>query len=182
MVVCTSRGITQEARSLVDEVYRLVTKRELHDGRKYARRETRARTFRRTLEGFVGDLLRGQLNKKSQGWCIVPCGCKFLNDENVSYRDFKAAVDSLKKLQLIDLRPGYQDWCPGFDDVPFPTNNRKASRFRASAKLLELAEAHGVTTSVLGQHFILELPKKRTAQNGLTAMMSALRCAAKCCN
>ena len=160
MVVCTSRGVTQEARALVDEIYRVVTQHELDEGRKYARQGTRADTFRRTLEGFIGDLLRGQLNKKSQGWVYRSMRTEsFTEDENVSYKDFKAAVDSLKKLELLELRPGYLDWGPGFDGIPFPTNNRKASRFRASPKLLALAETHGVTTAALGQHFILELPK-----------------------
>jgi hypothetical protein len=159
MVVCSSRAATQEARSLVDEIYRIVTRHELDDGRKYARRGTRARTFRRTLEGFVGDLLRGQLNKMSQGWVYRSMRMQsFTDDENVSYKDFKAAVDTLTGLELLEVRPGYQDWVRD-GDFAVATNNKRATRFRASPKLLALAEAHGVPASALGQHFILELPK-----------------------
>jgi hypothetical protein len=134
----TRRAATDNSGALVDEVLHLIT------GTETRKRQRRSRTdaFRQTVEGFLGDLLAAR-----GGWFYRPTGRDHFTDGVVSYRNFAAAREGLKKLGLSEEIP----WVADF--------GRTATRFRAAPELKRLAAQHGIQPSEADKHFILPLPK-----------------------
>jgi len=77
----------------------------------------------------------------------------------VSYRSFKSLVDAMGSLGLLDRYTGFQKWDALFGKV-VPTTRRKATRYRATQRLLDICEHHGIVAADFHQHFLVPLPDK----------------------
>jgi hypothetical protein len=169
-----SRAASPAAHALIADVYARVEAWEGKRARKaskgakaakrgpYKRGAARAAAFRETLERFLGDLLRAQHDKRktenASGLVFRPIGKKdFRPGDLVSYRNFTAAKDSLKGLQLINHALGKGRFITYFGKHQTPG---KASRFEATPKLLKLAKDAGVKATAIDQHFRLEPPRR----------------------
>jgi hypothetical protein len=74
---------------------------------------------------------------------------------------FTQVIDSLTTLGFVDHKPGFQKWLDGFDPGgPKLPHFQYASRFKATPKLLQMAEQAGVPPTEARDHFITELPRR----------------------
>ena len=155
----TSRAISDAARKLIDRLTRRIEWEESEKrGRKTKRGEKARFTFRRTVEGIIGDLLRAYSDKKSGGWVFRSRKANSFSGSEVSYRNFITIVKNLNN--LVETKVGYQEWSNGFDAggprLPIRT---KATRFRAKPELIRICENHNIDVSRIYDHFIPELPR-----------------------
>jgi hypothetical protein len=77
---------------------------------------------------------------------------------NVGYRVFKALVGVLVNLGLIESHKGFQHWRESFGGKMLPMI-RKATRFRATRRLIGICEQHGVRAVNFHEHFLIPLPE-----------------------
>jgi len=111
------------------------------------------------VAAFVGDLLSEQNHPKGKGWVARPVSPRNFTGETVSYRTFTPMLQALTDLGLIEGRVGFQGWI-SFDGSAKLPGKGFASRFRATTKLLRLADSTGVQSADAPQHFIAGLPTK----------------------
>jgi hypothetical protein len=154
----TRRAVTDNSRAIIDDVHRQIVDYEKQHGIRKRRRVGKALAFIRALEGFVGDLLEAAAHKeRAAGWVHRSVAPGSFTDEVVSYRDFKAIRAAAVALEFVEETPGVVHWAEGFGQQ-FALR-RYTTRFRAAARLEELATAHGVSLLDISKHFITELPK-----------------------
>ena len=142
----TSRAVTDNGRALVDDVLRLITEAETRK----RQRVSRAEAFRQAVEGFIGDLLGAMGPGGKAGWVYRPTGRGHFKDDVVSYRDFTALRKMMTALDLLE------EFWPGFDAEQ--EMKRRATRFRATPRLEQLAAQHGIQPAEINRHFRHSLP------------------------
>jgi hypothetical protein len=154
----TRRAVTDNSRALIDDVHRQVVDYEVQHRPRKRRRIGKARAFVHALEGFVGDLLEAIAHKeRAAGWVYRSVAPGSFTDEVASYRDFIAIRVASVALGLVEETPAITHWNEGFGRQF--VQRRFTTRFRATARLEELATAHGVSLLDIGKHFVTELPK-----------------------
>jgi hypothetical protein len=89
--------------------------------------------------------------KSSERWSYRPIARATFSGEEVSYRNFMAVFNALQGMELIEIIRGFQDR-EGFLS--------RATRIRASRKMLALFEQHGVAPTSGFQHFQRSLPSR----------------------
>jgi hypothetical protein len=153
-----SRAASPAAQALIDRVYDEVAAWEFQEGKRTnQRRNATAVPFRNTLERLVGDLLRARAEPGSTGRIYRTMRPEGFTDDVVSYRNFKACVDALSGLKLLDITPGKSRYFAGFGAKITITG--KATRLRTTSKLMRYAKAAGVVVAEIDQHFRLEAPR-----------------------
>jgi hypothetical protein len=157
-----SRATSEAARTLLSRVYTDVTTWEAKSGKRNNTRGPKtAGPFLETLERFVGDLLRAHADPECTGTLFrsLSKANKNFSDDVVSYRNLKAAVDALSGLKLITHTPGQGRFLkvPAFGI--HAQHKARASRFKATKKLLSAANASGVPLHEVDDHFRLEAPR-----------------------
>jgi hypothetical protein len=66
-------------------------------------------------------------------------------------------VDAMLELRLLEAHKGFQMWTSfGGPSVPM---RQKATRYRATHRLLDIFEQHGVRAADFHQHFLIPLPE-----------------------
>src|SRR5215211_2077375 len=123
------------------------------------------------IGAFLADLLMAQGNEDSVGWLRLSLAKNNFKKPNpVSYRMFVGVRDAWKAAGLIDERAGYSGK-RGFGS-PGPVYG-SMTRFRATPKLLKIAEEHGVIIRDVQDHFFIEFDMpaelvQLTSPSGLT--------------
>ena len=160
----TSRAVTEQARALVNDVYRLVVVDEAQQGvRRRKRGDAKADKFRDAVGAFVGELLRAARSHSlaaGYGWAFRSVSPNSFTGGNVSFRHFDSVRRSLNRLGLIEEKESVDQWCA------FGVERRYSTRFRATESLIELAVRFGVSPVEAGKHFIKELPKQPLVLRG----------------
>jgi hypothetical protein len=150
----SARPSTPQAQRLVDEVFAQVVADRL-EGRKGGYKATKQKMLIASM-GFIGDLLLSAGN--SHGWVYRSLHKENFTGQDVSYHSFKRVLDRFKQLDLIEHKEGYRQLA-GFDGGPKVAVRSRASRFRATPKLLDLAAECGVPVDQAKHHFIVALPE-----------------------
>jgi hypothetical protein len=153
-----SRAASDSARALVDKVHELVATTETRTRQRVAR----AAAFKRGLEGFLGDLMRAA--GREVPWVYHGVSPRHFTGDGVTYRHFIALRRILGSLGLLEEVAAVQDryeFGPG--EVAW---RGRATRFRATPKLVELAAACGVAAGEADNHFTRELPKRPLVLRG----------------
>lgn len=149
---------TAEARQLVET---LAAALEAREGRLGTRSNRRAASYRKRLLGalasFVGDLLGAPQRGAFGGLIFRSKRSNTFKGELVAYRQFAAVLAFLKGEGLLEEFPGFGpgqgiDWGDG---VVSKGAAGKAARFRATPRLLTLAEEAGVLLDYVDEHFPL---------------------------
>ncbi|MGC2078541.1 MAG: hypothetical protein WA728_21425 [Xanthobacteraceae bacterium] len=110
----TSRAVSHHAHTLINRLIKLIDEGEEKRGsRKNKRSEKAQLALRRTMEGFVGDLLRAYADKKSGGWVYRSRKANSFSGGEISYRNFITVLKSLG--DYVETKVGYQEWSNGFD-------------------------------------------------------------------
>lgn len=106
------------------------------------------------IGAFLADLLMAQGNEDSAGWLRLSLAKNsFKKPSPVSWRMFGGVRDAWKSARLVEERPGYSGR-RGFGSPGPPLGSM--TRFRATPKLLKIAEDHGVLVTDLQNHFFIE--------------------------
>jgi hypothetical protein len=154
-----NRAATEQAKQLVDHVFLQVARADNSERPRGPYGKTKQQ-LRRGVEGFLGDLLRAAGNEHAKGFVHRSLHAGSFTGEDVGARAFNQLIDRLKALGLIEHARGFQDrfrWDAGGPEV---VSRARASRFRATPQLLELAAQFGVAVSDAKAHFIAGLPKQ----------------------
>lgn len=106
------------------------------------------------IGAFLADLMMAQGNEDGGGWLRLSLDKRAFKKPNpVSYRMFDGLRSSWNTAGLIAEQAGYPGQL-GFGS-PGPRVG-KMTRFRATPKLLKIAEDHGVLVSEVQDHFFIE--------------------------
>jgi hypothetical protein len=152
------RAYSDEARALVRYVTNRVTAHELAAATRTNKRKKKQTALSSTIERLLADLLAAQGSGKANGYVYRPMRPESFSEGDVSYRVFKALADALVDLGLLERHKGFRSLQESFDRQKLPII-QKATRFRATQKLLSLCEQHGVRAADFHQHFLIPLPE-----------------------
>jgi hypothetical protein len=152
-----SRAHSDQARTLVDTVAKLVIEQEVAAGTRTNKRNKKQTALASAVERFLADLLQAQASETNKGYVFRPLRPEGFTGQAVSYRTFKSLVDAMLSLGLLDSYKGFQMWTAfGGPQVPM---RQKATRFRATQRLLDIFEHHGLRAADFHQHFLIPLPE-----------------------
>jgi hypothetical protein len=158
-VALNALAVTPESKALVDRLTDTIEAEEITSGtRKKMMRYGRLRT---TVGAFLADLLVSASSEASNGWCYRSLQAATFTDGGVNYRQFTAVLDSLKRLSLVEHRPGrHRARKNDFDETgkSFVKAGGLASRFKATGALLTLARQAGIEVLDAKRHFEQALP------------------------
>jgi hypothetical protein len=131
----------------------------VHEG-KTATRQRRRRSpdlesLSRAVGAFAGDLLAYAPRDGIGAFVYRSLDANSFSGTTVAYRQFKAAVEALEALRLVETVGGFHamkefNWVKG---VVSRAQQGKASRFRATSALLQLANQFGVSAGACRDHF-----------------------------
>lgn len=167
------RAQSDQARSLVDAVVTSVTEHEHAKGTRTNRRNKKVAALRVAVEGFLADLLKSQAVPGSHGYVYRPMRPGNFTEGAVGYRVFKSLTEAMTAADLLETYKGWQSWSEGFG-ARLPSI-RKATRFRAKQRLLDLSAAHGIQPKELHRHFLLPLPENPLQLRATSRVNSAGR-------
>jgi hypothetical protein len=123
------------------------------------RRAKSAAKFSEATERFMGDLLRARAGGVATSRIFRATGKDSFANDPVKYDMFWRVVDGLKALGFVGHRKGQTRYRKtGFAPDHAVTLPGRAARFWATTRLVQLAEAHGITANNVGDHFALEPP------------------------
>jgi hypothetical protein len=95
------------------------------------------------------------------------------SDGDISYRVFKALTEAMTAAGLLETYRGWQSWSDGFGaQLPYI---RKATRFRATQRLLDTSAGHGIQPADFHLHFLLPLPENPLQLRAISRVNSAGR-------
>jgi hypothetical protein len=151
-----SRAHSDEARTVVDTVTKIVAEHELAGGTRTNRRDKKQAALRLAVEALLADLLQAQASEKAKGYVYRTVRPEGFTGQRVGYRTFKSLVDAMLKLGLLENYKGFQAWSDGFG-APLPWL-RKATRYRATKALLDIYNQHGIHAADFHKHFLIPLP------------------------
>ena len=100
------RAHSDQARALVSAVTDLVVAQELAAGTRTNKRKRTQTALRSAVEGLLADLLQAQISDKTKGYVYRPMRPSSFTEGIVSYRVFKALVDALLDLGLLEKHLG----------------------------------------------------------------------------
>jgi hypothetical protein len=161
------RAQSDQARALVDAVVSLVTEHEHATGTRTNKRSKKVSDLRIAVEGFLANLLKAQAVPESHGYVYRAVRPGNFTECAVSYRVLMTAED------LLQTYKGWQSWSDGFDAL-LPSI-RKATRFRATQRLLDLSASHGIQPKEFHFHFLLPLPENPLQLRATSRVNSAGR-------
>ncbi len=156
-----SRCRTSDAHRLMLRLRADIEDHEQATGGRVRKRRVRSVTrFRDALERIVGDLLRARAGEKATGRIYRATGKDSFAKDSVKYDMFWSVVDGLKALGLVGHLKGQTRYLTAAFGPDFRyTVPGRAARFWATAKLVALAEAHGIDAGNVADHFAPEPPR-----------------------
>ncbi|MTH80180.1 hypothetical protein [Paracoccus aestuariivivens] len=107
-----------------------------------------------TLDAILADLILASANAEALGYCYRSSNREAFTSERTkaTSRIYDWQLKAMVDLGLADIRKG-RAWIEAWDDG-VAVLNPKASRIRATPRLLELALSHGITTQSLYSHYV----------------------------
>ena len=136
--------------------------------------ETSGRTNMRRGENYeeyvvsVGRFVAGILyasHVRSAGWCYRTLNSNDYKGEPVSYRTFSEIHKAALSLGLVEVHPGFFDrddcWGPVLPgDTSRSIGQGRATRWRATDKLIALAQDHDIELNAINDHFPIPMPER----------------------
>jgi hypothetical protein len=153
----TRGAATKNSRALVNEVVDLIATVE---ARKRQRGAKAKGALRRAVAAFLGDLLAALAkaeHNEHAGWVHRSVSPNAFTGGAVPSRTFAAVRAGLVALGLVEEAPAVTQFREAFGKRF--VQRRYDTRWRATARLAELATARGVSLLDIRTHFVPELPK-----------------------
>ena len=122
------------------------------------KRKGRIEKLQTAIGAFLADLLSARNDPDANGWTWRSLNKSGFTGHAVSFRDFDAVVSAWLACGLLERVAGFKE------PVAFEPGDQlrvrgKASRFRATPKLLALCAEHGITPQNAGEHFAYRPPE-----------------------
>lgn len=152
LATLTATPATQRAAALMRDLAERYSRPQASKGKAYARGKTLVR-YANAAGAFVADLLIAAKNKRSEGWLRCSLDKTAYSGQYVKWTTFDSLRKAWLEAALIEDKPGY----PGMLAFgnPGPTIG-KQTRYRATPKLLGIAQEHGITPANVLEHFKIE--------------------------
>lgn len=177
MATLTSVVATPEAGALVRRLVDLITAHEEATAlRQRRRRSADLESLSQAVGAFAGDLLAYAPRDGIGAFVYRSLDANSFSGTAVAYRQFKAAVEALEALRFVETVGGFHamkefHWGEG---VVSRAQQGRASRFRATPALLQLANQFDVSAGACRDHFrqprpdrpiVLKAKSKRMGSN-----------------
>jgi hypothetical protein len=143
---------TAQASALMRDLAQRYPRPQAAKGRAYARGKTLVR-YENAGGAFIADLLVAAANKRSEGWLRCSHKKTDYTDKYVTWSMFDGVRKAWLEAGLIEHKLGYPRMLAFGNPGPI---TGKLTRYRATPKLLEIAEAHGITPANVLEHFRIE--------------------------
>lgn len=143
---------TAQAGSLMRDLAERYPRPQSAKGKTYARGKTLVR-YANAGGAFIADLLVAAANKRSEGWLRCSHKKTDYTDQYVKWSMFDGVRKAWLEAGLIEHKLGYPRMLAFGNPGPI---SGKLTRYRATPKLLEIAEAHGITPANVLEHFRIE--------------------------
>jgi hypothetical protein len=141
-----------QAGALMRDLLKRYPRPQPSKGKPYARRKTLVR-YANAGGAFIADLLIAAANKRSEGWLKCSLNKSEYTGQYVKWTTFDSLRKAWLEAGLVEHKPGY----PGMLAFGNPGPARgKLTRYRATPKLLGIAEEHGITPANVLEHFRFE--------------------------
>ena len=155
-----SRAHSDQACALVDAVTKTIAEHEIAGSLRANKRDKKHKTLRLAVEAFLADLLQAQASQKAKGFVYRPVRPDGFTGHAVSYRTFRSLTNAMVNLGFLESHKGFQVWRDRDDTLgPASPFMQKATRFRATQRLLDVFSQHGVHAADFHQHFLIPLPE-----------------------
>lgn len=155
-LIARARG--QHAKGLAMHLGDELVAWEAASGSRRNVRHTRLENLKDAIAAFTADLLHARNHPEADGWVYRPLAKGSFTGQAVSSRDFKSIIEAWTACGLLEHKPGYTQTTE-FDPGERVRTRGKASRFRATLKLLQVCAGHGVTPQSAGEHFSYPPPE-----------------------
>jgi hypothetical protein len=149
---------SESARGLVARLADELTSWETEFAERKNKRKGRLEKLQAAISGFLADLLSARNHLETNGWTWRSLHKGGFMGHTVSFRDFDAVVTAWLACGLLERIAGFKeplDFDPG-DQLRV---GGRASRFRATPKLLAICAEHGVTPQDASEHFAYRPPE-----------------------
>jgi len=155
-----SRCQTSVAHRLTFDLHSMLADWEMKTGKRVRRRlSRRGVVYVDAIERFVGDLLCARADNNASGRIYRSLGKSAFEDASVNYDVFMGVLDGLKALELVGHEKGQTRYRKtGFWPGHSVTLPGRASRFWATAKLIDFVEPYGIRVDNISDHFKPEPP------------------------
>ena len=154
----TSIAASTRAQAVVERLVDLVAAQERSGGRKNQRRAAGLEKLSNALGAVLGGVLR-PWSRPTPRWVYHLVGRSAFTGERIGARQFQAAISGLKAANLIEVVPGFST-TDDFDGGDPILRFGRATRFRPTAALLDLVEAHGITPQGIVEDFLDVFPEE----------------------
>jgi hypothetical protein len=155
-----SRAHSDQACALVDAVTKTIAEHELAGGLRANKRDKKQKELRSAVESTLADLLQAQASEKAKGYVYRPMRPDGFTGQAVSYRTFRSLTNALVDLGFLKSHKGFQVWRDRDDTLgPSSPFMQRATRFRATQRLLDMFAQHGITAADFHMHFLIPLPE-----------------------
>ena len=122
-------------------------------------RKGRLEKLQAAIGAFLADLLSACNHPEANGWTWRSLSKSGFTGHTVSFRDFDAIVSAWAACGLLERVAGFKEPVV-FDPGDQLRVRGKASRFRATPKLLALCAEHGIIPHNASEHFVYTPPER----------------------
>jgi hypothetical protein len=149
---------SESARGLVARLADELTSWETEFAERKNKRKGRLEKLQAAISGFLADLLSARNHLETNGWTWRSLHKGGFTGHTVSFRDFDAVVTAWLACGLLERIAGFKEPLE-FDPGDQLRVGGRASRFRATPKLLAICAEHGVTPQDASEHFAYRPPE-----------------------
>jgi hypothetical protein len=158
MATLDAQARSENAKALPALLANELTRWEAATSRRKNKRKGRVEKLQSAIGAFLADLLSACNDPEANGWTWRSLNKSGFTGHAVSFRDFDAVVNAWLACGFLERVAGFKETVEFDPGDPIRVRG-KASRFRATPKLLALCAKHGVTPQNAGEHFAYRLPE-----------------------
>jgi hypothetical protein len=158
MATLDAKARTESAKLLVVRLADDLTNWEAVFAPRKNERKGRLERTQAAISAFVADLLSARNHPEANGWTWRSLSKGGFTGQSVSFRDFNSIVSAWVACGLVERVVGFKE-AVVFDPGDQLRVRGKASRFRATSKLLEICAEYGITARNAGEHFVYRPPE-----------------------
>ena len=158
MATLDATARSESAKGLIARLADELTNWETAFAARKNQRKGRLEKLQAAIGAFLADLLNACNHPEANGWTWRSLSKSGFTGHTVSFRDFDAIVSAWAACGLLERVAGFKEPVV-FDPGDQLRARGKASRFRATPKLLLICAEYGVTPQNAGEHFAYRPPK-----------------------
>jgi hypothetical protein len=158
MATLNAKVRSENAKRLTAYLANELTSWEAAASRRKHKRQGRLEKLRAAVGSFVADLLGARNHTEANGWTWRSLSKSGFTGQTVSFRNFDAVVSAWVSCGLVERIAGFKEPVV-FDPGDQLRVRGKASRFRATPKLIGICAEYGITPLNASEHFAYRPPE-----------------------